>query len=228
MRYVFEPGPLPSVPIAGSELAFPVRRIYCVGRNYADHAKEMGHDPSREPPFFFSKPADDLVSKPTTLEYPRGTRNLHPEVELVVAIGKGGTDIPVDRALDHVFGYGVGLDMTKRDVQEQAKRMQRPWDMAKGFDQSAVCSELVPASEIGHPETGKITLQVNGELRQQSELSQQIWSVAEVVSQLSGHLKLAAGDLILTGTPAGVSSVGRNDKIVATISGIGRLELVYL
>lgn len=227
MRYAFEPGPRPTVPIRGGQQAIPVRRVYCVGRNYADHAREMGHDPSREPPFFFAKPADDLVGNPTTLGFPRGTKNLHPEVELVVAIGRGGTDIPVTRALDHVFGYGVGLDMTKRDVQEEAKRLQRPWDMAKGFDESAVCSELAPAAEVGHPDTGEIALCVNGQVRQHSDLAQQIWSVAEVISHLSEQIKLAPGDLIFTGTPSGVSRVERNDRIVASITGIGRLELVY-
>lgn len=227
MRYVLEPGPRPSVSVLGSDARFPVRRVYCVGRNYADHAKEMGHDPSREPPFFFSKPADDLVSGITVLDYPRGTANLHPEVELVVAIGEGGAGIPTDTSLDHVFGYGVGLDMTKRDVQEEAKRLRRPWDMAKGFDRSAVVSELAPVSDVGHPATGSITLSVNGEARQISDLGQQIWSVAEVISHLSEQVLLAPGDLILTGTPAGVQAVERGDQIRATVAGVGQLDLVY-
>jgi len=228
MMYVFEPGQRPSVPVRGTDAVLPVRRVFCVGRNYADHAREMGHDPSREPPFFFSKPADDLVSGPTTLDYPRGTADLHPEVELVVAIGKEGANIATDSALDHVFGYGVGLDMTKRDVQEEAKRLRRPWDMAKGFDQSAVISELVEVSAAGHPATGRIALYVNGAVRQESDLSQQIWSVAEVISYLSEQVRLAPGDLILTGTPSGVGSIERGDRLLATVDGVGQLELVYL
>ncbi len=227
MRYVLEPGPRPSVSVLGSDARFPVRRVYCVGRNYADHAKEMGHDPGREPPFFFSKPADDLVSGVSVLDYPSGTANLHPEVELVVAIGEGGARIPTANSLDHVFGYGVGLDMTKRDVQEEAKRLRRPWDMAKGFDRSAVVSELAPVSDVGHPTTGSITLSVNGEVRQDSDLSQQIWSVAEVIAHLSEQVLLAPGDLILTGTPAGVQAVERGDQIRATVAAVGQLDLVY-
>lgn len=227
MEYVFTPGPRPTVPVVGTDAVFPVRRVYCVGRNYADHAREMGHDPSREPPFFFSKPADDLVANPTTLAFPRGTSNLHPEVELVVAIREGGSSIPTDRALDHVFGYGVGLDMTKRDVQELAKELRRPWDMAKGFDMSAICSVLTPTSEIGHPSVGRVALFVNDEVRQDSDLDQHIWSVAEVISQLSDQVRLAPGDIILTGTPSGVGSIERNDRVRATIEGVGQIDLVY-
>ena len=170
-RFVIEPAPQASLPVVGSEMRFPVSRIYCVGRNYADHAREMGHDPDREPPFFFMKPANAVVQNDSTIAYPVGTADCHHEIELVVAIGKGGRNIATEKALDHVWGYGVGLDMTRRDVQGQAKKMGRPWEMGKSFDESAPMSALVPATNIGHPAKGAIWLKINGEVRQQGDLA---------------------------------------------------------
>src|SRR5690606_3576824 len=206
---------------------FPVRRVYCVGRNYAAHAREMGHDPDREPPFFFSKPADALVESGRTLEFPTMTDDLHHEIELVVGIGMSGANISVERALDHVYGYGVGLDMTKRDVQAVAKKMGRPWDLSKGFDESAPCGALRPASEIGHPDSALIRLEVNGEERQIGDLSQQICSVPEVIAHLSRYVRLEPGDLIMTGTPAGVTKVAPGDVLVGTVEGVGEVRVTY-
>ncbi|SPF81650.1 fumarylacetoacetate hydrolase family protein [Pseudoprimorskyibacter insulae] len=220
-QYIFEPAAVASVAIDGSDARFPVRRIFCVGRNYAEHAREMGHDPDREPPFFFTKPADAIVEDGGTLPYPTKTSNLHYEAELVVAIGKGGAGITQDDALTHVWGYAAGNDLTRRDLQSEAKKMGRPWDMSKGFDQSAVCGALVPAERIGHPAKGAITLHQNGELRQDSDLTELIWSVPELVSYLSDFVELAAGDLIFTGTPAGVGAIAKGDTIVVTVDGIG-------
>ena len=170
--------PRPSLPVAGSDARFPVGRIYCVGRNYAEHAREMGHDPDREPPFFFMKAANSIVQNNATIAYPVGTKDVHHEIEMVVAIGKGGKNIPVEKALDHVWGYGVGLDMTRRDIQGEAKKMGRPWEMGKSFDESAPISPLRPASEIGHPAKGAIWLKVNGQVKQQGDLAMQIWTRA--------------------------------------------------
>lgn len=225
--YVIAEPKTTSVPVARNDARFPVRRVYCVGRNYAAHAREMGHDPDREPPFFFSKPADALVESGRTLTFPTMTDDLHHEIELVVAIGVGGSDIPVARALDHVYGYAVGLDMTKRDLQAEAKKLGRPWDLSKGFDESAPCGPIRPASEIGHPDRGIIRLEVNGEERQTGDLSQQIWSVPEVISHLSRYVRLEAGDLIMTGTPAGVTKVSPGDQLVGTVEGVGEVRVTY-
>lgn len=225
--YVIAEPKTTSVPVARNDARFPVRRLYCVGRNYAAHAREMGHDPDREPPFFFSKPADALVESGRTLTFPTMTDDLHHEIELVVAIGVGGSDIPVARALDHVYGYAVGLDMTKRDLQAEAKKLGRPWDLSKGFDESAPCGPIRPASEIGHPDRGIIRLEVNGEERQTGDLSQQIWSVPEVISHLSRYVRLEAGDLIMTGTPAGVTKVSPGDQLVGTVEGVGEVRVTY-
>lgn len=214
----------PFLPVAGSDQKFPVRRIYCVGQNYAAHAREMGSNPDRELPFFFSKPADALVPDGATISYPPGTSNLHHEVELVVAIGTGGRDIAVKDALDHVWGYAVGNDLTRRDIQAEAKAAGRPWDMAKGFDHSAPCGELHPVSETGHFKRGRIALSVNGEARQASDLSDLIWSVEEVISYLSSLVELMPGDLIFTGTPEGVSALNPGDHCVAEIDGLGRVK----
>ena len=203
---------------------FPVRRIYCVGRNYADHAREMGSDPDREPPFFFSKPADSVLTEGADLPYPPGTAALDHEIELVVALRSGGADIPVESALDHVWGYAVGLDMTRRDLQAEAKKAGRPWDMAKGFDHSAPIGLLVPAAQVTTPDRGAITLQVNGTLRQQGDLSQMLWSVAESIAYLSRFIRLAAGDLIFTGTPAGVGKILRGDLLEGAVEGIGTVR----
>ena len=220
-------GPTPSLPVTGSDLRFPVGRIYCVGRNYADHAREMGHDPDREPPFFFMKPANSIVQDGSTIAYPVQTKDVHHEIEMVVAIGKGGRDIPVEKALDHVWGYGVGLDMTRRDVQGEAKKMGRPWEMGKAFDESAPCSALKPASVIGHPAKGAIWVKVNGQVKQQGDLAQQIWNVQEQIAYLSKMITLQPGDLIFTGTPAGVGPVKAGDKLEGHVDGVGDLTITY-
>lgn len=218
----------PALPVRGSELSFPVRRIYCVGRNYAAHTREMGGDPTRDPPFFFSKPADALVPEGGNVPYPPATRDLHHEIELVVALSKGGAGIPVDCALDCIFGYGVGLDLTRRDLQAAARQKGQPWDMAKGFDCSAPCSALVPVAASGHPGLGKISLSVNGEVRQRGDLADMIWTVAETIACLSCLVTLAPGDLIFTGTPDGVGAVGRGDRLVGEVEGIGRLDVALV
>lgn len=210
----------PSLAVEGQSARFPLRRVYCVGRNYSEHAREMGHDPDCEPPFFFSKPADAVVPASGSVPYPTLTEDLHYEVELVVAIAQGGKNIAVADALSHVWGYTVGVDLTRRDLQAQAKKMGRPWDFAKGFDASAPASPLLPVSQTGHPATGKIWLDVNGEQRQRGDLSDQIWQVADVISYLSQAVELQPGDLIYTGTPAGVGAVQRGDVITGGIEGL--------
>ncbi|MBP2229892.1 fumarylpyruvate hydrolase [Azospirillum agricola] len=224
MAYAIPLWTQPSVPVTGGD-PFPVRRIYCVGRNYAAHAREMGADPDREPPFFFLKPADAIVADGATTPYPPKTANLHHEIELVVAIAKGGRDIPVATALEHVFGYAVGLDMTRRDLQNAAKKEGKPWDMGKGFDQSAPCSAIRTVADIGHPDKGAITVSVNGALRQKGDLSDLIWSVAETISYLSGLVELQPGDLIYTGTPEGVGPVVAGDVLTGAVEGVGTLTL---
>ncbi|MBV9078872.1 MAG: fumarylacetoacetate hydrolase family protein [Methylobacteriaceae bacterium] len=224
MTYLFDPPPAVAIPVAGESGRFPVRRIYCVGRNYAEHAREMGHDPTREPPFFFMKPADALVLGGGDFPYPPGTQDVHHEIELVAALGSGGRDIPAERALDHVVAYAVGLDMTRRDLQGEAKKMGRPWDTGKGFDQSAPCSDLVPASRIGHPSAGRIWLDVNGTTRQSADIADLIWSVPEMIAYLSRLFELKAGDLIMTGTPAGVGPVARGDLLEGGVDGIATVR----
>jgi fumarylpyruvate hydrolase len=209
------------------DAAFPVARVFCVGRNYAEHAIEMGHDPDREPPFFFMKPADAVVPTGSRLPFPTQTNELHHEIELVVAMGKGGVDIDQQEALAHVYGYAVGLDMTRRDLQAQAKKAGRPWDMAKGFDRSAPVSPVNPAAEIGHPEKGAIWLRINDELRQEGDLAQQIWKVPETIAYLSTLVELRPGDLIMTGTPAGVGEVDPGDRLEGHIDGVGDLTVTY-
>lgn len=227
MAYLFDPPPQPALPVFGTDLLFPVRRIWCVGRNYAEHAREMGHDPDREPPFFFAKPADAIVASGSTIPFPMATEDLHHEIELVVAIGQGGVAIDAERALDHVFGYAVGLDMTRRDRQAEAKRLARPWEMGKAFDRSAPMSAIAPASRIGHPVRGAIMLAVNGQIRQAGDLAQQIWSVAETIAHLSRLVELAPGDLIMTGTPAGVGPVRPGDRLEGRIEAVGELAVTY-
>lgn len=226
-QYVIDIGPRPSLPVAGSDLRFAVNRIFCVGRNYAEHAREMGHDPDREPPFFFMKAPSSIVPSGSTLDYPVGTKDVHHEIEMVVAIGTEGKDIAVENALNHVWGYGVGLDMTRRDLQGEAKKMGRPWEMGKSFDQSAPCSALRPAAEIGHPARGAIEVKVNGHVKQQGDLSQQIWSVPEQIAYLSGLVTLQAGDLIFSGTPAGVGPIKRGDTLEGYVEGVGELTVTY-
>jgi fumarylpyruvate hydrolase len=227
MSYAIEfTGPI-TLPVAESNAAFPVGRIYCVGRNYAEHAREMGHDPDREPPFFFMKPADAIVMSGATIPYPQVTKDLHHEIEMVVAIGKGGSDIPVEKALDHVFGYGVGLDMTRRDIQGEAKKMGRPWEMGKAFDNSAPCTPLKTVAMVGHPEKGAVWLKVNGKVTQKGDLAEMIWNVPETISYLSKLITLRPGDIIMSGTPAGVGPVKAGDKLEGHVDGVGDLTISY-
>lgn len=227
MNYAIEFPGTPTLPIVESNQVFPVGRIYCVGRNYAEHAREMGHDPEREPPFFFMKPADAIVPSGATLPFPQVTKDLHHEIEMVVAIGKGGSNIPVDKALDHVFGYGVGLDMTRRDLQGEAKKMGRPWEMGKAFDNSAPCTALKPVAMIGHPAKGAIWLKVNGVVKQKGDLAEMIWNVPETIAYLSNLITLRPGDLIMSGTPSGVGPVQRGDRLEGHVDGVGDLTVSY-
>jgi len=222
MSYVFPPPSQPSVEVKGRSERFPVRRIYCVGRNYAAHAREMGFDPDREPPFFFTKPADAIVPNNATIPYPSRTNNVHHEIELVVAIDKGGKNIAVDAALNHVYGYAVGNDLTRRDLQFAARDKGRPWDTGKAFDRSAIIAAIRPASE-GHIEKGRIWLKVNGETKQQSDVTHLIWNVREVIAELSTLFELAPGDLIYTGTPEGVGPVKSGDRLEGGIDGLETL-----
>ena len=224
MNLVIPAPPVPAVEVVGTDSRFPVRRIYCVGRNYVEHIRETGND-EREPPFFFQKPADALVPNGETFPYPPQTGNLHHEIELVVAIGTGGANIPIGQALEHVYGYAVGLDLTRRDLQGVAKEMRRPWEAGKAFDHSAPCSAIVPASRIGHPDKGAIWVKVNGEPRQQGDLSEMIWNVPEIIAHLSELFALAPGDLILTGTPAGVGPVAPGDVLEGHVEGVGDLRV---
>ena len=227
MNYAIDFPGAPTLPVAESNQAYPVGRIYCVGRNYAEHAREMGHDPDREPPFFFMKPADAVVQNGATLPYPQMTKDLHHEIEMVVAIGKGADDIQQGKALDHVFGYGVGLDMTRRDLQGEAKKMGRPWEMGKAFDNSAPCTVLKPVAMVGHPAKGAIWLKVNGETKQKGDLAEMIWNVPEMIAYLSRLITLRPGDLIYSGTPAGVGPVKRGDRLEGHVEGVGDLKITY-
>lgn len=223
-HWILAPPPIPAVPVVGSEGLFPVRRIYCVGRNYGEHVREMGGDPAREPPVFFCKPADSIVPPGQDVTYPGRTSNLHHEIELVVAIGSEGYEVQAAAALGMVFGYAVGNDLTRRDLQAEARGRGAPWDTAKGFDASAPVSAIRPASEIGHVREGRIWLEVNGTLRQEADISQMIWSVPEVIAELSTYYRLHPGDLIFTGTPAGVGAVRPGDRIRGGVEGVGLLE----
>ena len=222
MPYAIPAPAVTTIPVVGGD-PFPVRRIYCVGRNYAAHAREVGHDPDREDPFFFMKPAGAIVPTSSEVPYPPQTKDYQHEIELVVALAKGGSDIPVEKALDCVFGYAVGLDMTRRDLQGEAKKAGRPWEVGKAFDHAAPCSAIRRAGDIGHPGKGAIWLDVNGQRRQSGDLSDMIWSVPEIIAHLSGRFELKAGDLIFTGTPAGVAAVQRGDTIKGGIDGVGEL-----
>jgi fumarylpyruvate hydrolase len=224
MEFAVAPSPIPAVPVIGGTL-FPVRRIFCVGRNYATHAREMGHDPDREPPFFFTKPADAILLSGNPLPYPPKTEDLHHEIELVVAIGRRGADIPVAEAQAYVYGYAVGLDMTRRDLQSEAKKLGRPWDMGKGFDFSAPIAPIHRASETGPMTHGAIWLDVNGTRRQASDIKELIWSVPEVIATLSSLVTLAPGDLIYSGTPEGVAAVVRGDRLCGHIDGLTDLDV---
>lgn len=221
--------PQASIPVAGGDKLFPVRRIYCIGRNYAAHAREMGSDPDREPPFFFQKPADAvqvvMPGEAADHPYPPATKNYHYEAELVAALNFGGRDIPVEKALDCVFGYAVGLDMTRRDLQFEMREQKRPWDIGKGFDSSAPIGPIHPVASVGHLAKGAISLSVNGEVRQRADLGQMIWSVAEQISRLSQLFELKAGDIILSGTPENVGAVVRGDRVTVSIEGLPDLSI---
>lgn len=214
----------PTVAIAGSADRFPVRRIFCVGQNYADHAREMGTDPTRQAPFFFTKPADAVVADGALLPFPTCTADLHHEVELVIALGHGGADVTVEAAPALIFGHAVGIDLTRRDLQAEAKKAGRPWDMAKGFDHSAPTGAIVPGAP---PAAGAIALSVDGEVRQAGDLSQMIWNVAEIIAELSRYVTLEGGDLIFTGTPAGVGPIRPGQTVVATIAGLAPLSVRF-
>lgn len=223
MTYAITPPEIPTLPIDGADDLFPVRRIYCIGRNFADHAIEMGHDPDREPPFFFQKNPNN-IDLSGTFAYPPQSSDVHHEIEMVVALKSGGTNIGLDSALDHVFGYAVGLDMTRRDLQGQMKKMGRPWEIGKAFEGSAPMGPVYPVSAIGHPDNGLVELTVNGTVKQTGDLNQMIWKVPEMISYLSDYFTLDAGDLIMSGTPAGVGPVERGDTLVARVGGVGTIE----
>jgi len=225
MDYAVPYAGVTTIPVADAASAFPVRRVYLVGRNYAAHAREMGHDPNREPPFFFQKPADAILLPGNDFPYPAKSNDVHHEMELVVALGNGGSDIAEADALEHVFGYAVGIDMTRRDLQAEAKKMGRPWEVGKAFESSAPISAIVPATQIGHPSAGRVWLEVNGELRQEGNLDQLIWNIPETIACLSSLFTLAAGDLIFTGTPAGVGPVQIGDTLSGGVEGVGELRV---
>jgi fumarylpyruvate hydrolase len=221
--YVFAPPATVSVGVVGDSARYPVRRIYCVGRNYAEHAREMGHDPDRELPFFFQKNPDNLVLDNKDFPYPTMTSNLHHEIELVVAMGQGGRDIQAANALAHVYGYALGIDLTRRDLQNEAKKTGRPWEIGKAFEHSAPMTDITPATKSGHLSKGAIWLKVNGEVRQQSDLTQLIWNIPEIIAHLSAIFELRAGDLIMTGTPAGVAAVKPGDVMEGFCEGVGTI-----
>src|SRR6476620_2344012 len=223
-NYVISPPAPPSLPVAGSPKLFPVRRVWCVGRNYLEHIREMGND-EREPPFFFAKPSDALVRDGSTIPYPSLTKDFHFEVELVVALKSGGRNIPVSKANDCIYGYAAGIDLTRRDLQIASRDVKRPWEVGKAFDASAPCGPLMPAGKIGHPTKGKIVLKVNGQVRQDGDLNQMIWNVPETISKLSEMVALEAGDIIMTGTPSGVAATVAGDKIECEVEGVGKLTV---
>lgn len=226
-QFVINPPAQVTLPVRGSDAVFPVRRIYCIGRNYADHAIEMGHDPNKEPPFFFQKNSEN-VDTTGQFPYPAQTTDVHYEMEMVVALKSGGANISEADALNHVFGYGLGLDMTRRDLQSEAKKLGRPWEIGKSFERSAPMSALVPASEIGHLDHGRIALTVNGKERQVGDLNQMIWKVPEMIAYLSRFYDIAAGDLIMSGTPAGVGAIVRGDVMVGEVEGLGSFTVTVV
>jgi len=226
-KYIIEPVERTSLPVRGSDQRFPVRRVYCIGRNYAAHSIEMGGDPNRESPFFFQKNPDNLDTS-GEFPYPVKSSDVHHEIELVVALKSGGVNISVDDALEHVYGYAVGIDMTRRDLQAEMKQTRRPWEIGKAFERSAPVGPIVPASDIGHPDSGKITLNVNDEIRQQGDLNQMIWKVPEMIAYLSEYFEIGTGDLIMSGTPSGVGPVVRGDVMVGAVEGIGELVVTVV
>lgn len=223
-QYVIDCPPVVALPVQGSDALFPVRRVYCIGRNYAAHAIEMGHDPDREDPFFFQKNPDNLDTS-GEFPYPPKTQDVHHEAEIAVMLKSGGRNIPVDQALEHVFGYALALDMTRRDLQGIQKKLGRPWEIGKAFEASAPVGPILSADEIGHPDQGRITLTVNGELRQDGNLNQMIWKVPEQIAYLSEYYELAPGDVILSGTPSGVAAVEKGDEMVVEVEGMGSLTV---
>lgn len=223
--YVFTPPEQATLSVAGSAERFPVHRVYCVGRNYAAHAVEMGHDPDKEPPFFFQKNPDNLIADASEFPYPKASEDVHHEIELLVALKSGGEDIAVETALDCVFGYGVSLDMTRRDLQGQMKKLGRPWEIGKSFEMSAPAGPIMPVSKVGHPDSGDIWLKVNDQIRQTGDLNQMIWKTPEMISILSTLFTLQPGDVILTGTPSGVGPVQRGDRMHGHVAGVGDLKL---
>ena len=223
--YVFEPAPQAAVAVRGTSALFPARRVYCVGRNYAAHAVEMGHDPNREPPFFFMKTPDALLPDGSVFPYPTETSDVHHEIEMVAALSGGGRNVSEEDALGLVFGYAVGIDFTRRDLQAEAKKLARPWEVGKAFDHAAPCGAIAPASEIGHPAKGAVTLDVNGERRQTGDLDQLIWTLPEMIAGLSRLFELRPGDLIFTGTPSGVGPVMKGDGLEGRVEGVGSLSL---
>jgi fumarylpyruvate hydrolase len=227
-NFVVEAKDTPSIPVVGQSGRFPVHRIYCVGRNYAAHAREMGKDPDKEPPFFFLKPADAIVAGGGEMHYPPGTADLHHEIEMVVALQRGGFEISAENALSHVYGYAVGLDMTRRDLQMQARDMGRPWDFGKAFDESAPITAIYPVASYGHHSAGAITLEVNGQLRQKGDLQDLIWNVPDTIAFLSKYYRLQPGDLIFTGTPAGVGAVKPGDTLVGKVEGLAELRVTIV
>jgi fumarylpyruvate hydrolase len=225
--YVILPPPQPAIAVAGTEKTFPVRRIWCVGRNYEEHIREMGQD-VRDPPFFFAKPADAIVPDGASVPYPPLTKDMHHEVELVVALKSGGKNIPLSKALDCIYGYGVGIDLTRRDLQIASRDKKRPREIGKAFDASAPCGALQPAGKIGHPSKGRIALKANGKVRQQGDLAQMIWNVPEIIVKLSEMVDLAPGDIIMTGTPSGVAATVPGDKLECEIEGVGQLTVTIV
>jgi fumarylpyruvate hydrolase len=221
---VIAPLAQPALAVQGDSRTFPVRRIWCVGRNYLEHIRELGND-ERNPPFFFAKHADMIAPDGATIPYPTLTKDMQHEVELVVALKSGGLNIPADKALDHVWGYGVGIDLTRRDLQTISRKKEQPWEIGKSFDLSAPCGALRPASEIGHPASGKIWLSVNGTERQKGDLSEMIWNVAEIIAKLSLQVAVGAGDIIMTGTPAGVAALQQGDRVECGVDGVGTLAI---
>ena len=228
MNYVISDFGRAEAAVQNSQSRFPVRRIYLVGRNYAEHAREMGHDPNREEPFFFQKPSDAVLPTGSEFPYPPQSSNVHHEIELVVALKSGGSNIRPEEAMDHVYGYAVGIDITRRDLQQNMKKMGRPWEAGKSFDKSAPMSEIVPASVCGHPQSGRIWIKVNDELRQEGDLNQLIWSIPEIIVKLSESFELSAGDLIFTGTPAGVGPIERGDQLLGGVEGVGEIEVTVV
>ena len=228
MNYVVTDFGRADAAVQNSQSRFPVRRIYLVGRNYAEHAREMGHDPNREEPFFFQKPSDAVLPSGSEFPYPPQSSNVHHEIELVVALKSGGSNIRPEEAMDHVYGYAVGIDITRRDLQQNMKKMGRPWEAGKSFDKSAPMSEIVPASVCGHPQSGRIWIKVNDELRQEGDLNQLIWSIPEIIVKLSESFELSAGDLIFTGTPAGVGPIERGDQLLGGVEGVGEIEVTVV